>query len=281
MHIFKTKTDLEAFLQPLKSSKKTVGMVPTMGALHEGHLTLVKKALAENSWVVVSIFVNPTQFNNSEDLLKYPKTLNSDVELLRELGENIVVFSPGVYEMYHTDVTPKNYDFNGLDSVMEGAFRANHFNGVGTIVEALLTLVLPQKAYFGEKDFQQLQIIKHLVKQQEIPVEIIGCAIVREENGLAMSSRNNRLPLKTRKLAGFILENLKKAKNYFKTHTAAETEAWMVAKFNTHPLFELEYFTIADAETLRPVKDKSEHNSFRGFIAVYANDVRLIDTIKF
>ena len=278
MVISTTKKELKSHL-PSSLKKESVGLVPTMGALHTGHLSLVSKAISENKKVVVSIFVNPTQFDNSEDLEKYPKTLEADIALLVTISEEIIVFAPTIEEIYADNVKTKSYEFQGLDEVMEGEFRDDHFNGVGTIVEALLKLVKPHRAYFGEKDFQQLQIIKKMVELEKIPSKIIGCPIVREQSGLAMSSRNERLSKLMRKEAAFIYKTLKKAKNKFGTNSAQYVKEWVKEKFDKHPQLKLEYIEIADVETLKPVLKKQKSKKYRAFIAVYADDVRLIDNI--
>ena len=210
---------MQSFRASVRDSGKRLGLVPTMGALHRGHLELVRTALSQNEVVLVSIFVNPTQFNNSKDLEKYPKTLEEDLSSLKSLEADIHVFAPDVSEMYGDDVRSRNYD---LDKVMEGAFRKGHFDGVGTIVENLLRLIMPDRAYFGEKDYQQLQIIRQLVSEQNIPVEIIPCPIVREADGLAMSSRNRQLTERLRKKAGFLYKSLQKAQSEFGTKSAVE-----------------------------------------------------------
>ncbi|WP_159302349.1 pantoate--beta-alanine ligase [Maribacter litoralis] len=278
MQVIKTKKVLTEKLNELGSSLN-LGLVPTMGALHQGHASLIKKAVSENDKVVVSIFVNPTQFNNLEDLNKYPKTLDADLLLISEISEDIIVFTPDVSEIYPETVIPKIYDFEGLDKVMEGEFRDDHFNGVGTIVEELLIVVHPTKAYFGEKDFQQLRIIQKLTEIRQIPVEIIGCEIVREDHGLAMSSRNERLSKEIRQKAAFIYETLKTAKNKFGTDNVLNIKDWVVNEFKRTNDFELEYFDITDVETLTPVTDKINNIKYRAFIAVYVENVRLIDNI--
>lgn len=278
MLVIKTKKELKSTLSSL-GKRKGLGLVPTMGALHKGHLELVKKALCENGVVVVSIFVNPTQFNSSEDLKKYPKKLDADTALLHRLSEDIIIFAPSITEIYAANVNPKTYDFDGLDKVMEGTFRDDHFNGVGTIVETLLTVVEPDRAYFGEKDFQQLQIIKTLVKKQNIPVAIIGCPIVREPNGLALSSRNERLSPNLRKEAAFIYKTLQTAKEKFGTESAKSITDWVKSQFKDLSNLKLEYIEIAHSDTLTPVRRKLKNRKYRAFIAVYANDVRLIDNI--
>jgi pantoate--beta-alanine ligase len=279
MQLFKTKNEVRSYLTSPEAGSKEVGLVPTMGALHRGHLALVERALAENHLVVVSIFVNPTQFNNTEDLDRYPKSLERDVELLRQLPGDLVVFAPGVEEMYSEKISSKTYNFDGLEKVMEGMFRPGHFNGVGTIVEALLRLIKPRRAYFGEKDFQQLQIIRKLVTHTGLPVEIIGCPIVREPGGLALSSRNERLPERLRKEASFIYKTLSTAKLKFGTKSASQVINWVRQQFSSHPHLELEYVEITDVDTLTPVLRKKKDRKYRAFIAAYANGVRLIDNI--
>ena len=278
MLLVKTVNELKDELNKIDDSTN-LGMVPTMGALHQGHMSLIKKALTENQNVVVSIFVNPTQFNNTEDLEKYPKTLVDDVDLISSISKNIIVFAPSIAEIYQDRVKSKIYDFAGLDKVMEGKFRDNHFNGVGTIVEALFSLVKPKRAYFGEKDFQQLRIIQKLVELQKIPVEVIGCEIVRENHGLAMSSRNERLSPTIRQNAAFIYETLKTAKHKFGMESVLNVKDWVAKQFKNSTDFKLEYFEITDVETLTPAKNKNIKIKYRAFIAVYVEGVRLIDNI--
>ena len=278
MLIITSNSELNSYLDTLKKDHK-LGLVPTMGALHKGHLSLVKKAVSENDHVVVSIFVNPTQFNNKEDLDKYPKTLAADTSLLTKVSKDIVVYAPSVSEIYPKNITPKQYNFYGLDQVMEGEFRDNHFNGVGTIVEMLLKLVKPHNAYFGEKDFQQLQIIKKLTAIQKIPVTIIGCPIVREPHGLAMSSRNERLPKQIREEGALLYATLKTAKEKFGTESATTVKNWVRTVINDNPNFKVEYVQISDANTLKPVIRKQKNKKYRIFIAVYTANVRLIDNI--
>lgn len=279
MQVFKTKKELRLQLGSWHSRGEEIGLVPTMGALHRGHLALVEQALLENALVVVSIFVNPTQFNNPEDLENYPKSLERDLELLRPLSDALLVFAPTVSEMYSGDLNSRSYDFDGLETVMEGRYRPGHFNGVGTIVEELLLLIMPRRAYFGEKDFQQLQIIRKMVADRKIPVAIIGCPIVREANGLALSSRNERLSARLRKEASFIYKTLITAKSKFGTKSASYVMDWVKKQFRRHPHLELEYVAIADEHTLTPVTRKKKDGKYRAFIAVYANGVRLIDNI--
>jgi len=278
MLLVKKKSEIQAIHSSL-SSNESLGLVPTMGALHKGHASLVSKAVAENDKVVVTIFVNPTQFDNKDDLDKYPNTLDADIEILKSISKDIVVFAPSVSEIYENDIKSASYDFDGLDKVMEGEFRNGHFEGVATIVETLLSLIKPTKVYFGEKDFQQLQIIRKIVKSKHIPVEIIGCPIIREQHGLAMSSRNERLPKNLRIEAAFIYNTLKTVKKKFGTKSANMVMNWARNQFKKHPTLKLEYIAIADAENLRPVQRKQPNVKYRAFIAVYANDIRLIDNI--
>lgn len=270
---------MRSVLQRAKRLNRSLGLVPTMGALHKGHLSLVKKAVSENDLVVVSIFVNPTQFDNKADFENYPENLNHDLDLLQTVSNEIIVFSPSMSEMYSGEVKSKKFNFDGLEKVMEGEFRTGHFDGVATVVGLLFNAVKPQRAYFGEKDFQQLQIIKKMVREHKRPIEIIACPIEREDNGLAMSSRNERLSKKTREKAGFIFETLKTAKNKFGTESAKSIKEWAGEHFAKNSPFKLEYFEIADVETLTPVLKKQKNQDYRVFIAVYADGVRLIDNI--
>ncbi|MEY8020626.1 pantoate--beta-alanine ligase [Muriicola sp. SD30] len=279
MKLISGKKELLSHLNSNKAESGTLGLVPTMGALHEGHLSLVEKALAENERIVVTIFVNPTQFNNAEDLRKYPKTLKADLALLEVLSGNITVFAPAVEELYSEDIASKQYSFDGLDKVMEGEFRGGHFNGVATIVEMLFDLIRPDKAYFGEKDFQQLQVVTRLSESLPFKVEVIGCPIVRETNGLALSSRNRLLSEQMRKKAGLIYRTLKEVKRMFGTENATTISKYVSSVFASEQDMKLEYFQIADVQTLTPMIRKQKNRKYRGFIAVYAEGVRLIDNI--
>ncbi|TCK67642.1 pantoate--beta-alanine ligase [Winogradskyella wandonensis] len=280
LKIYHKKLELIQYINVLKSEFKTIGFVPTMGALHQGHLSLVNFGLEDNDYVVVSIFVNPTQFNNNEDLEKYPRTLDRDVNLLKTVsGNKIIVYAPSVEDIYEGNTVSQSFTFDGLEHEMEGAFRPGHFNGVGTIVKRLLEIVRPDYAYFGQKDFQQLQIVKKLVELHKIPTEIIGCPIFRASDGLAMSSRNERLKPEYRAAAPFIYKTLKTAKEKFGTKSAKAVTEWVAKQFKNHGLLKLEYFLIADVKTLKPVKRKSTKKTYRAFIAVYADDIRLIDNI--
>lgn len=267
-------------VETIKAKGGTVGFVPTMGALHNGHLSLVNKGLAQNDCVVVSVFVNPTQFDSPEDLIKYPRTLDADVALLQTISDKtIMVYAPTVADIYGNNVKSQSFTYDGLEHEMEGAFRDGHFDGVGTIVKRLFEIVTPDKAYFGEKDFQQLQIIKKLAELHNLPVKVIGCRIHRANDGLAMSSRNTRLTPEHRAAAPFIYKTLKSAKIKFGTKSAKNVTEWVEKQFIKQPLLELEYFIIADTTTLKPVKRKSTKKSYRAFVAVYAGEIRLIDNI--
>ena len=279
MNVLTLKSDLQKTLSDYKKNAKTIGFVPTMGALHKGHLSLVKRALTQNDCVVVSIFVNPTQFNNATDLEKYPRTLKNDVALLATLSNKIIVFAPEAKAFYEGMVKSKKYRFGGLENEMEGKHRKGHFDGVGTVVSMLLKTVEPKVAYFGEKDFQQLQIIKKLVEIENIPVQIVGCPIVREPNGLAMSSRNKRLTGKQREEAAFIYQTLTEVKEKFNYLSIPKLTKLVANRFKKHSFLKLEYFEIANEKTLKTAKRKQKNTSYRAFIAVYAGTVRLIDNM--
>lgn len=279
MIICHIKKDLRPILDDLRSKNKSLGFVPTMGALHKGHLSLIKQGLHENSKVVVSIFVNPTQFDNASDLEKYPRNLDSDLQLLETLSDDIIVYAPSAEDIYDGAIISENFDFDGLENQMEGKFRKGHFDGVGTVVKRLFEIVKPDVAYFGEKDFQQLRIIQKLVEKYDIPVKIKGCEIFRAEDGLAMSSRNERLAQSGRDAAPFIYQTLKAAKKRFGMESAQKVTAWVEKEFKNHDALVLEYFTIADEATLETVTKKSSLKSYRAFIAVFVGDIRLIDNI--
>lgn len=280
MLIFSTQVDLKAHLKSISSTTTTIGFVPTMGALHKGHLSLISESLAQNDITVMSIFVNPTQFNNKEDLEKYPRTLESDVAKMKALSEEIIVFAPSVDDIYEGKTVSQSFDFDGLENQMEGKHRPGHFDGVGTIVKRLFEIVNPTNAYFGEKDFQQLQIIKKMVEKTKLPINVIGRPIYREENGLAMSSRNERLSAEEKQKASFIYKTLLEAKEQFGTKNAKEVCEWVEKTFLQQFDFQLEYFEIADENTLLPIETKEEGKKYRAFIAVFVNEIRLIDTIS-
>lgn len=280
MPVFVKKNELKLYLKPFLDQKKEIGFVPTMGALHQGHLSLMQESLKKNTLTVVSIFVNPTQFNNPEDLSKYPRTLEIDLEKINGLNKDIIVYAPSVEDIYEGNTESKSFDYDGLEFQMEGKHRPGHFDGVGTIVKKLFEIVSPTNAYFGEKDFQQLQIVKKLVEKYRIPVNVIGCAIYREPNGLAMSSRNERLSPEDRKKAAFIYKILKEAKQLFGSKSATEVIQYVRKQFEKQNTFTLEYFEIADEQSLLECKRRSKSKHYRGFIAVFVNNIRLIDNIS-
>ena len=284
MQVITTKQELVRQIKACLRQNKTIGLVPTMGALHEGHAALVRQAVAENDVCVVSVFVNPTQFNNPEDLLKYPRTLTKDVELLTDLGVHFV-FAPSPEEMYTPEEMqqPFSFDFNGLDAVMEGKMRPGHFNGVVQVVSRLFDLVQPTRAYFGEKDFQQLAIIRHMVTTSSLSpkytnLQIIGCPIVREDSGLALSSRNQRLSETEKQTAVAISQTLFSSLKWAETDTAANVQQRVIDTINAINGLEVEYYEIVDCTTLQPT------NTFQnaiGCITVYCGPVRLIDNIQY
>jgi pantoate--beta-alanine ligase len=284
MQVLTTKENLIRQVEACLRQNKTIGLVPTMGALHQGHAALVRRSVAENDVCVVSVFVNPTQFNNKEDLQKYPRTLEKDVELLTQLGVHFV-FAPSPEEMYSAEEmnTQFSFDFNGLDKVMEGKMRPGHFNGVVQVVSRLFELVRPTRAYFGEKDFQQLAIIHHMVERSTMKtnftdLKIIDCPIVREESGLALSSRNQRLSEEEKSIALNISKTLFASLEWAKTSSVPRVEKRVIDAINAVEGLEVEYYEIVDKTTLQPT------NTFQnaiGCITVYCGPVRLIDNIQY
>lgn len=279
MKLIQTIQELRTELDALRKEGKTIGLVPTMGALHAGHASLVKRAVAENDVVVVSDFVNPTQFNDKNDLLKYPRTLDADCKLLEECGASFV-FAPSVEEIYPEPDT-RQFSYAPLDTVMEGKFRLGHFNGVCQIVSKLFLIVEPTRAYFGEKDFQQLAIIREMVRKYPFNLEIVGCPIVREADGLALSSRNARLSDEQRIQALQISKTLFASVEYAQTHTLAETKAFVESAISTAEGLRLEYFEIVDGNSLQTVCDWKDGSYIVGCITVFCGEVRLIDNIKY
>lgn len=282
MKRIKTASELQSELH--RQQRKTRGMVPTMGALHAGHLSLVERSVNENELTVVSIFVNPTQFNNADDLVKYPRTLDADLEILSGLlGHGDIVFTPEADDIYHNEEMPK-VDLGHLDSIMEGEHRPGHFMGVVRIVKILFDLCKPGRAYFGRKDFQQLAVIRTMVKQAGLNTEIIDCPIIREDKGLAMSSRNERLPAEMRSRAGIIYHTLKKYSEQELPFDPGEWKRKISEEINKEEGFSVEYLELVDDEELKPVheeRDISRGKDYTACIAVYAGDVRLIDNVKF
>ena len=279
MKLVHTINELRAELALQRQAGKKIGLVPTMGALHEGHASLVRRAVSENDVVVVSDFVNPTQFNDKNDLLKYPRTLDADCELLKKEGASFV-FAPSVEEIYPEPDT-RQFSYAPLDTVMEGKYRPGHFNGVCQIVSKLFMIVEPDKAYFGEKDFQQLAIIREMVKQMNFPLEIVGCPIVREADGLALSSRNARLSEEQRRQALGISQALFCSKEYAATHSVAETQEFVEKAIADAEGLELEYFELVDGLTLQKIASWEDADYAVGCITVFCGEVRLIDNIKY
>ena len=280
MKQFATITETQAYLSSKTAKGKSIGFVPTMGALHEGHLALVNRSKMENDLTVCSIFVNPIQFNNIDDLKKYPRTLEHDAKLLIESGCD-VLFSPDASEMYpEGETTGFDIDFGMLGKVMEGKFRPGHFKGVAIVVKKLFDIVRPTRAYFGKKDFQQLTIIRHMVNTLHLPVEIVACETVRETDGLAMSSRNMRLTIAERNLAPKIYQVLSKLKEKAGKIPVQELKAWAIKKIQKNPELQVEYLEIGDKESLLPLENWRHKDRAMVFTAVFVGDVRLIDNIE-
>ena len=279
MKVIHTIKDLQAELTVLRAQGKKVGLVPTMGALHVGHASLVKRSVSENGVTVVSVFVNPTQFNDKNDLAKYPRTLDADCRLLEDCGAAFA-FAPSVEEMYPQPDT-REFSYAPLDTVMEGTFRPGHFNGVCQIVSKLFDAIQPDRAYFGEKDFQQLAIIREMVRQMNYKLEIVGCPIVREEDGLALSSRNKRLSAQERENALNISQTLFKSRTFAASHTVSETQKMVEEAIEDAPGLRLEYFEIVDGNTLQKVSSWEDSLYVVGCITVFCGEVRLIDNIKY
>jgi len=279
MKLVRTIKELQAGLDTYRKQGKRIGLVPTMGALHAGHASLVKRSVVDNDATVVSVFVNPTQFNDKNDLAKYPRNLDADCRLLEEVGATFV-FAPAVEEMYPEPDT-RQFSFAPLDTVMEGAFRPGHFNGVAQIVTKLFDAVKPDNAYFGEKDFQQLAIIRTMVKQLGYTLRIIGCPIVREADGLALSSRNARLSDKERSVALNISRILFESRTFAVGHSLKDTVKFVEDSIAAVEGLRLEYFQIVDGDTLQPVANWEDSDYMVGCITVFCGDVRLIDNIKY
>ena len=281
MKVVHTISDLKAELKAQRMEGKSVGLVPTMGALHAGHASLVSRSLAENDVTVVSIFVNPTQFNDKNDLAKYPRTLEADCQLLEECGANIV-FAPSVEEVYPEPDT-RQFSYPPTDEVMEGGFRPGHFNGVCQVVSKLFMMTEPDRAYFGEKDFQQIAVIRRMVEDQKFPLEICPCPIVREEDGLALSSRNSLLSPAERKIAVSISQALFASQHYAKSHTLKETKQWVIDTINAVEGLEVQYYEIVDGNSLQSLNEWDDSDYVVGCITVFcgAIPVRLIDNIKY
>jgi len=279
MKIHKSSSSLKEALLPFIKNRKTIGFVPTMGALHIGHISLVDQASIENDCVVVSIFVNPTQFDNPNDLLKYPRTIENDIAHLKRFSKNIFIFSPSALDLYDHDISSKSYNFSGIESEMEGKHRIGHFDGVGTVLNLFFRIVKPNRAYLGEKDFQQLRIVRKLVEIENLPVKVIGCPTIRETSGLAMSSRNKRLNNEQLKEAILIYKTLLKIKENFNLLSILKLNQLVEKEFKGHSSLTLEYFEIADTETLKTGIYKSKKKKYRAFIASFIGGIRLIDNM--
>ncbi len=279
MKIVSRVDDLKRSLAEFREGGKSVGLVPTMGALHEGHKSLVERARRENDVVVVSVFLNPTQFNNAEDLRTYPRTADADAAMLESCGVDIA-FMPTVEDIYPEPDT-RVFHLGSVAEVMEGAMRPGHFNGVCQIVSKLFMFVEPTRAYFGEKDFQQIAVIKAMVAQLGFNLEIVECPCIREDDGLAKSSRNVRLTPLVRKVAPAIYRTLKESLRFAEDHSVEQTHDWVVATINAYPEMEVEYFSICDGDTLLPVDSWDASDHVVGCITVYCGDVREIDNITY
>ena len=281
MIVFKKIVDLQDALARAREKHQSIGFVPTMGALHAGHASLVQRAVGDNDISVVSIFLNPTQFNDKSDLEHYPQTFEADCKLLESVGATYV-FAPSVEEMYPTADT-RVFDFPPVTTVMEGEKRPGHFNGVCQVVSRLFDIVQPDRAYFGEKDWQQIAVVKRLVQFMGSNIDIIECPIVRETSGLAMSSRNERLTADERKLAANIYKTLKESLEMAKTHALEDTRQWVIKEINKHEGLEVEYFAIVDGQTLTDIGNWEDSDEVVGCITVYCGKtpIRLIDHIKY
>lgn len=278
MKVFNSFSALKKALIAIDIEAKT-GLVPTMGALHKGHLSLIDRACSENDYVIVSIFINPTQFNNPDDFDAYPRAIEQDVLMLKEYNDKVWAFMPLMEDIYPNGIVSQHFDYGGIENQMEGRFRPGHFDGVGTVLTSFFTLLKPDNAYFGEKDFQQLQIVKKLVEIQKLKVNIIGCPILREASGLAMSSRNKRLTNRQLEEATLIFKVLKQIKREFGTKSAKELLQMAQNAFKNNSDLKLEYFEIAEESTLKPMQKVETNKKYRAFIAVFAGEVRLIDNI--
>lgn len=279
IEIITTARELQQRLEAARKQRESVALVPTMGALHEGHLSLIANAVRENALTVVSIFVNPTQFNDPKDYESYPRTLEADLQKLEKYAP-LVIFTPTTEDVYAVPL-PESFDFSPLDSVMEGKNRPGHFHGVGQIVGRLFQMVKPQRAYFGEKDYQQLLIVRRLAELLELPIEVVGCPIVREPSGLALSSRNALLSAEQRETAANIYRILKVSGDTLRERGIGATEQWVTDRINAIEGFECEYFTIADANSLEPAEEGANPEGIMGFVVVRVGSVRLIDNIHY
>ena len=279
MKIIRTVRELREAVADARSNDRTVGLVPTMGALHAGHLSLVGRSVRENGFTVVSVFVNPTQFNNPDDLRTYPRTEEADCRLLESAGVD-VAFIPSVEEMY-PEPDNRVFDLGPVAEVMEGAMRPGHFNGVAQVVSKLMRMAEPDRAYFGEKDFQQIAVIRRMVELEGFDLEIVDCPIKREADGLAMSSRNVRLTPEQRAIAPAIHRTLEGSLSWARDHSVEQTKRYVIDELNSLPHLKVEYYEIVDALTMQPIADWNESAGPVGCVTVFCGDVRLIDNIKY
>ena len=279
MLIFRDISSIKTHLNKLKEQGNIIGFVPTMGALHTGHVSLIKRSILENDSTVVSIFINPTQFDDSNDLLTYPTDINKDISLIKSISDRIILFKPDSHEIYSGEIKSDKFNLNGLDIHMEGACRGNHFQGVATVVNKLLSIVKSDYVYFGEKDFQQLRIVENLVLEYKINTKVVRCETLRSPDGLALSSRNNKLSFSSKKIATNLFKALNFAKEKFNKLEVIEIEKKVKEQLSAHSEIQLEYFAIANEETLKPSLTK-KNQRYRAFIAAYVSGVRLIDNIK-
>ena len=280
MIIFKNIAGFKNHLRKLKNDNITIGFVPTMGALHDGHTSLIKKSVLENDYSVVSIFINPTQFNDINDYESYPINISKDIELLDSISENIILFSPDTDEIYSGKVVSDSYDFGDLDKYMEGEHRKGHFQGVATVVHKLFEIVTADNVYFGEKDFQQLRIIEDIVKKNRYKLNVIRCKTIRQNDGLALSSRNKKLDIYSQNIATNLFKALSFAKKNFDTLDLEIIYAKVEDLLQNFPLISVEYFAIANEKDLKPIKQKKKNQKYRAFIAADISGVRLIDNVK-
>ena len=280
MIIFNNIVGFKNHLRKLKNDNITIGFVPTMGALHNGHTSLIKKSVLENDYSVVSIFINPTQFNNINDYESYPINISRDIELLDSISENIILFRPDTEEIYSGKVVSDSYDFGDLDKYMEGEHRKGHFQGVATVVNKLFEIVSADNVYFGEKDFQQLRIIEHLVQKNGYKFNVIRCKTIRQNDGLALSSRNKKLDISSQNIATNLFKALSFAKKNFDTLDLEIIYAKVEDLLQNFPQISVDYFAIADENDLKPIKHKNKNQKYRAFIAADISGVRLIDNIK-
>ena len=280
MIIFKSARRLQNHLAKLKEIDNKIGFIPTMGALHKGHISLIQKSVSENNYSVVSIFVNPTQFDNQHDLVSYPNNIENDIKLLDGISDNLILFNPDLDQIYNGKIISDVYNLGDLDKYMEGKFRKDHFQGVATVVHKLFDIVDSDNAYFGEKDFQQLRIIEELVLKSAFRLKIIRCKTIRNKNGLALSSRNKKLDISSQNIASNLFKALSFANENFNNKSIDKIYSEVEGFFSVFPQIKVEYFLIADEENLKPVEVKIKEKKYRAFIAADISGVRLIDNLK-